>query len=460
MRSILLLTLALAQAAAQPARVSGPWHGAIAIQGISLNIVVTFDEKDGALTGTIDIPQQGAKGLPLREISQEGTAIRFALPVGVKATFDGQLAGDEIAGTFTQGAAAGKFSLTRGPVPAVPAGPPPPYRERPFTVTNGDVMLRGTLSTPEGDGPFPAVVLVTGSGAQTRDEDIMGFKVFATIADHLTRKGIAVYRYDDRGVGESTGSIARSTTADFADDALAAVEALNKTAGIDGTRIGILGHSEGAVAAAIAAAKSPAVAFIVMLAGPGLPGGLVMRRQAADGAKALGANEDQVAAIVEAHKALMEAIASGASPEAMAAAVRTLIARQFDGLPAAQRAQLGDRDAYVEKTYRPHVLSSSTPWMKFLVTFDPATALRQVTVPVYAAFGEKDTQVPPALNESPVRAALAANRGATVKVYPDANHLFQKARTGQVAEYGVLDKAFVTGLLDDVSAWILAGANR
>ncbi len=452
----LILILALAQATPQPAPVTGPWHGAIAIQGISITMTVTFDESADGMKGTIDIPQQGARGLALRSVSRDGAAIHFELPVGVTAVFDGELAGDQIAGTFTQGAAAGKFSLTRGPSPPPPAAPPVPYRERALTVTNGAVSLGGTLTIPEGQGPFPAMVLVTGSGAQTRDEDIFGFKVFAVLADHLTRQGIAVYRYDDRGVGESTGNMARSTTADFADDALSAVAALTNEPEIDGTRIGILGHSEGAVAAAIAAEKSSDVAFIVLLAGPGLPGDVVMRQQAADAARAMGASDDIVAAIVAAHRALMDAVKAGASTEVLTDAVKALIGAQFDGVPEAQRAQLGDRTEYVEKTYRPHVAQTATPWMKFFATFDPATALREVSVPVLAIFGERDTQVPPSLNAEPVRAALAANSRATVKVYPAANHLFQKATTGSVAEYGVLEKAFIAGLLGDLSSWILA----
>lgn len=148
---------------------------------------------------------------------------------------------------------------------------PAPYRSEPLSVTNGTVTLSGTLTVPQGPGPFPAVVLITGSGPQNRDEEVAGFRVFGVLADHLTRNGIAVFRHDDRGVGQSTGRLAASTTADFADDALVGVTRLAAMPEIDPARIGLIGHSEGGAVAAIAAAKSSAVKFIVMLAGPASP---------------------------------------------------------------------------------------------------------------------------------------------------------------------------------------------
>ena len=286
--------------------------------------------------------------------------------------------------------------------PGLPAAAqtPAPYRSEPLSVINGGVTLSGTLTMPHGSGPFPAVVLITGSGGQNRDEDIFGFKVFGVLADHLTRHGIAVYRYD---------GLAR----------LAAIP------DIDPARVGLLGHSEGAAAASIAAAKSPAVKFIVMLAGPGVPGDIVTRRQATDTARAMGAGDEAVARIEAAH-----------------------------------RAMVGDIPAWVEKTYRPHLAQIWSPWMKYFVAFDPADALRKVTVPVYAAFGGLDTQVLPELNAQPVRQALAGNARTTVKVYPEANHLFQRAHTGLVTEYATLDKAFLPGLLDDVATWIQTATRR
>jgi pimeloyl-ACP methyl ester carboxylesterase len=337
---------------------------------------------------------------------------------------------------------------------------PAPYRSEPLSVTNGAVTLSGTLTIPNGPGPFPAVVLITGSGGQNRDEEVAGFKVFGVLADHLTRNGIAVYRHDDRGIGQSTGRIATSTTADFADDALAGVARLAAMPEIDPARIGLLGHSEGAAAAAIAAAKSPAVKFIVMLAGSGISGELVTRRQATDAAKAMGATDDAVARIERAYRAVTETLRSGASAEVLAAAVKDLITAQIEAQPAAQRAAIGDVPAFVESRYRQAVATFTSPWMQFFMTFDPAATLRKVTVPVFGAFGTLDTQVLPELNEGPIRQALAGNARATIKVYPEANHLFQRAKTGLVGEYATLEKAFLPGLLDDVTTWIQAATRR
>jgi pimeloyl-ACP methyl ester carboxylesterase len=344
----------------------------------------------------------------------------------------------------------------RGQQPA-PAPSAPPYRVEPLAVTNGSVTLDGTLTFPGGSpGPVPAVVLLTGSGAQNRDEDVFGFKVFAVLADHLTRRGIAVYRHDDRGVGKSTGTMATATTEDFAADALAAVEKLRTIPGIDPKRVGLLGHSEGGLAAAIAAARSPDVAFIVMLAGSAVPGGQVLRQQARDFALANGATPAQVERILTAHRAATDAVLHAAPAEEQERTVRALVNAQVDAAPPAQVAALGDRAAYVERAVKSGLAQMTSPWMKFMLTFDPATALRQVRVPVFAAFGELDTQVPPSLHHEPMKAALAGNPRLTVTVYAGANHLFQQARTGQVAEYATLEKAFIPGLPDDLAKWILA----
>jgi uncharacterized protein len=336
----------------------------------------------------------------------------------------------------------------------------PPYRTEALSVTNGSVTLSGTLTVPQGPGPFPAVVLITGSGAQNRDEEVAGFKVFAVLADHLTRNGVAVFRHDDRGISQSTGRIPTSTTADFADDALAGIARLAAMPEIDPARIGLLGHSEGAAAAAIAAAKSPNVKFIVMLAGPGIPGHLVTRRQATDAAKAMGAADDAVARIDREYRAVTDTLRGGASEDALATAVKNLITAQLEAQPAAQRAAIGDIPTFVEQRYRQAVRDFTLPWMQFFMTFDPAEALRKVSVPVFGAFGILDTQVLPELNERPVREALAGNSRATIKVYPEANHLFQRAKTGLVSEYGTLDKSFLPGLLDDVTTWILTTRQR
>jgi uncharacterized protein len=435
---------------------AGVWKGAIDVAGTAIPMTVTFTQAAAGPSGAIDI--QGARGLALRNVTQKGASVHFELPAGPGlAVFDGTLGAGAITGTFTQGQATGSFTLTRDAAAsaAMLAPEPPPYRAEDVTFTNGAVTLAGTLTIPDGPGPFPAVVMITGSGPQNRDEELFGFKPFRVIADHLTRRGIAVLRYDDRGVGGSSGSLATSTTADVAGDALAGVTFLSARSEIAAGGIGLFGHSEGAVAAAIAASRSPNVAFIVMMAGTAVRGDQVLRRQASDVARLLGASDAQVAAIVAAHHKLTDAVIAAAAPDVLAADVRALSLAQIAAQPQAVRDQLGDVNAYVDRTLPAVVRQMQSPWMKYFLTLDPATVIVQVKCPILALFGGLDTQVPPDLNRAPLEAAAARGHvRLTVKLYPQANHLFIKAVTGSVTEYPTLEKVFVPGLLDDVTTWI------
>ncbi len=331
-------------------------------------------------------------------------------------------------------------------------------KEREVTFTNGTVTLAGTLTVPDAQGPFPAVVLLTGSGPQNRDEEIVGFKPFKIIAEHLAQNGIAVLRYDDRGVGGSSGSIPASTTEDFAGDALAARALLATLPAIRAKQIGFIGHSEGAIVAAIAASRSPDVAFIGMLAGTSIPGDTVLRSQAEALARAGGADEAVVQKVLTEHRKLTEALKKGAPREELREIVRTLARAQIDAAPEAQRKMITDPDAFVAGILDNGVASVDTKWMRFFTAFDPATALSRVSCPVFAAFGGRDVQVPPAINRGPLEDALAkaGNKRVTVKLYPEANHLFQVSKTGLPQEYAGLEKQFVPGLLDDITAWIRA----
>ncbi|OFW11261.1 MAG: hypothetical protein A3H96_25615 [Acidobacteria bacterium RIFCSPLOWO2_02_FULL_67_36] len=434
---------------------AGRWEGAVDVGGVKLPCAVVFSETTTGLTATMDI--QGAKGAPLAAVSFVGKTVHFELPSPLgAATFEGTFAGTAIAGTFVQGVTRGTFTLARPGAPPAPARVPPPYREEEVTFANGPVTLAGTLTIPEGKGPFPALVMVTGSGPQNRDEELFGFKVFGVIADYFTRRGVAVLRYDDRGMGGSTGSLATATTADFAGDALAGLALLAGRPEIDRAHLGVFGHSEGADVAAIAAARSPNVAFIVMMAGMALRGDAVLRRQAEDSARALGGTDEQVTRILAAHQQLMDAVRTNAGPDALAPALRALMQAQIEGRSAANRQGMGDVNAFIDKALPAALAQNQNTWIRFFVGFDPATAFAHVKCPVFALFGEKDTQVRPDLNKAPLEAAFAqgGNTRVTVKVYPEANHLFVKAVTGQVWEYPTLEKAFVPGLLDDLVAWV------
>ena len=450
---------AASYAAAQegPPSLAGRWDGTINVPGGALPFSVTFGTSSGELAGTIDV--KAHKASPLAAIKVTGHDIHFELQSAkpAVAVFDGTIQRDSILGTFTQGRARGTFSLRRADAPTV-AATAPPYRSEDVTFANGSVTLAGTMTIPQGTGPFRALVMVTGSGAQNRDEDLFGFKIFATIADHLTRHGIAVLRYDDCGVGGSTGNTGGSTTADFAGDALAGLALLARRPEIDRTRIGIWGHSQGATVAAIAAARSSDVAFIVLMAPPAIPGEVLLARQQADAARALGASPDEVAAGQAAFKKVVDAIRSNAPADVLETAVRSQITAQYHGRSIDARAELGERSAFVDKVLPGAMSRLRSRGLRDIIDSDPAVTLAMVRCPVLAVFGGKDVQVRPDLNRPALEAAFAkgGHIQPAVTLYSDANHLFMAATTGQPSEYAALPKVFVSGFLDDATRWLLA----
>jgi pimeloyl-ACP methyl ester carboxylesterase len=341
-------------------------------------------------------------------------------------------------------------------VSAVPADAIRQQADQDVAFKSGALTLAGTLSLPSGAGPFRAVVLLSGSGPQNRDAEIAGFRPFKLIAEHFVKRGIAVLRVDDRGVGGSTGNLFDATTEDLAADALAAMRTLRDRSDIDGKRIGLIGHSEGALVAAVAAARSSEVAFIGYLAGSAVSGAEILRQQAAEIPRRAGASPAAIEEILRHHDALMAAVKENATAETLAQLSRSLMAKQRAATQPGAGAAPADADAQSEALIAQSVKLLQTPWMRFFVTFDPAAALRRVTCPVFAAFGGRDVQVPEAVNRARLEAALktAGNLQVTVRVYPDANHLFMPAITGQVTEYATLPKVFVPSLLDDLATWV------
>ncbi|HNX49382.1 MAG TPA: alpha/beta fold hydrolase [Thermoanaerobaculaceae bacterium] len=463
--SVLTLSMALVTVAAvpppPPVALDGHWEGAITIMGSELAIRVDFRTGAPGLAATIDIPQQGASTLPLKSVSYQPPRVHFELPAGPGlATFEGVAAGETIDGIFSQGAASGTFRLTRqavGVVAPTPT-PAPPYREEEVSFTTPAGTFAGTLTAPHGAGRHPAVVLITGSGPQNRDEELFGFKPFRLIADHLTRRGVVVLRCDDRGVGGTTAKREGSTTADYAGDALAAVAFLKGRAEVDARRIGLLGHSEGGLVAPIAAAQSGDVAFIVLVSASGVTGERLMLAQAEAIGRAGGAPEADLKAEAALQKRLFGAARSGAGWDEVRAEAKALALAKLTALPAEQRQAIGDLGAYADRVIAGQITMAQTPWFRYFLDHDPAADLAQVRCPVLALFGEKDLQVPAEANREAIAAALArgGNHGVTTKVLPGANHLYQRAVTGSPDEYPTLPKEFVAGFLDTISGWIEA----
>ena len=440
---LLVATVAFAQQPASP--VAGAWEGAIAVGAVKLRIGVAISvQPDGTLSATMDSPDQSAYGLKLGDVTFADGVLRFSLRQA-NGAFEGRLnaAGTEIAGTWTQGGALPLVlkkveKLTKPARPQEPQ-PPFPYRSEHVAIVNaaGMVVLDGTLTAPEGNGPFPAVVLITGSGAQNRDEELLGHKPFLVLADHLTRNGIAVLRYDDRGVGKSTGNFASATSEDFAGDAWAAWQVLSARPDVDRKRVGLLGHSEGGLIAPMLAAAHPEIAFVVMLAGTGVTGDQVMLAQAEAIMKASGAPEATVAANTSLQKQVFAILREETS--------MARIAERVGAIPA------GSKEASAAL-----VKQSASPWLRYFVLHDPAPALAGIRCPVLAINGELDLQVLPGQNVPAIEAALkkGGNKDHTVLRLPGLNHLLQTAKTGLPAEYAQIEETMAPAALEAITTWI------
>jgi uncharacterized protein len=435
----------------------GTWEGSIQVASQDIGMVIRFTGSGSEAKGMMDIPAQSAKDIPLSKVDLSAPKVHFEAFSGQRlAVYDGQVQGDgSIAGQFKQAGYTGAFTLQRAATQAAPTVVPVPYKQEDVAVKNGAASLAGTLTLPPTGGPFPTVVLISGSGAQNRDEEVFGFQPFRLIADHFTRNGIAVLRLDDRGVGGSTGDVANVTSEDFAGDIAAAVAMLKGRPDINPKQIGLLGHSEGGIIAPMVADRSSDVAFVILMAGPGMSGGQIVVQQLADLLKAQGQPQAVIDQAVASQEQVVAAVATGEGWDAVKALLRTQAQAQIEALPVEQRTALGDEQAAVDKAVQAQVDMLNSPWYKFFITYDPTPALTKLKIPVLALFGGKDLQVAAAPNEQAIKAALAqgGNTRVTSKVYRDANHLFQPATTGSVDEYAKL-KTFVPGLLDDMVQWI------
>jgi len=443
-------------------RAAGHWEGEIKLPQDAGQIQVMIDlvREGGAWTGTIDIPMQGAKALPLEEITVQEDKVHFKIKgIPGTPTFDGTLAAapaSSIVGTFTQGGASLPFRLGRDAVvrPVRPQEPKPPfpYTAEEVTYTNGTVKLAGTLTLPPGDGPFPAVVMITGSGAQDRDETLLGHKPFLVLADHLSRHGIAVLRADDRGVGGSTGSVSDSTSADFAQDALAGVRFLKTHSKIAGDRIGLIGHSEGGVVGPLAASQSSDVAFVVMLAGTGVPGPEVLVLQSERMARADGTPEEKIHKESASIRRMIDVVRTENDPAARERKLREAAREDAATLTADELKAAGGTDALVGNA----VKTFNSPWFRYFLAYDPRPALRKVKVPVLALNGELDLQVIPDQNLPEIEKAFkeGGNKDFTLKRLPGLNHLFQPAKTGSPTEYAKIETTMDPLVLDTVTQWI------
>jgi len=440
-----ITTSALAQGLA------GDWVGQL---NGSFKVRIHFERAGAGLSGTLINPS--GNETVLDQITSDGARLHFAVNK-LNLSYDGVWSDEEKVWkgnlTFQQVyPLVLKRATAEDMAPAVHKRPqedaihagPAPYVQREVHFDNlaAHNQLAGTLSLPSGEGRFPAVVLVSGTGHNTRDEDVWGHKVFLVLADALNRKGFAVLRYDKRGVGGSSGDYDAATTADFASDAEAAVAWMKTQPRIDARRIGVLGHSEGGIIAPAVAAADKSVAFVVMIAGPCIRGDRLFVLQSAMTAKAYGAPDNYIARRKVFDQQLYNAILSAPSESAALDRAKELVAQ-------------GVADKLVDANEAESLLKDDTrPWERYFLAYDPAPTLARLTVPVLVLNGSLDVQVPAKENLAAAREALRNNSNAAVIELPGMNHLLQDAKTGAPSEYNDIEETMSPAALKLITVWL------
>lgn len=330
------------------------------------------------------------------------------------------------------------------------------FLNKEVTFYNDTIKLAGTLSIPAGESPFPGVVLLTGSGPENRDEEVYGFKIFKIIAEYLAANGIAVLRFDDRGVGESEGDYNDANTMDFADDAIAAFKFLEKQDEIDKTKCGMLGHSEGGIIATLANKKIDGIDFIVFMASTAVSGDKIINYQIRAYSEKEGLSQEFINETMRVQNMLYETVRKDSGYKNVEDEIKKLTLKEVDNMSEEQRKYISDPEQYAAYKARMTMMQVKTPWFKFFTTYDPAEDIKDIKCPVLVLFGGKDNQVPVELNKEPMEKALMADgdKNFETVIFPDANHLFQKAETGMFDEYSKLPKEFVPGFLNIIAKWI------
>lgn len=442
--------LALVLLPAQAQTVDGSWNGKLDIGTAKLNIVFNFSKgDDGKTLCTLDSPDQGAKGIPatVEYVSEDSVAV--AVPA-IMAKYNGRVRDGKIDGTFTQAGMSLKLVLSPGSVeikrPQTPK-PPFPYITEEVTFSNAKdgTVLSGTLSLPlmmSIGKKVPVVLMVTGSGQQNRDEELLGHKPFLVIADFLARHGIATLRYDDRGVGKSKGNASEVTMTSNMLDAMAGIDFLRKDDRF--SKVGMLGHSEGGTIAFLSASKyADKLDFIVSMAGTGVRGDSIIVYQNRVMLESSGAPQTDIDNYCRLlGKVLEYRIGHDRATVDGAAVIDSLAKSEKVSLPAPALQNLAE------------VLTSPSPWMDQFLSFDPQKDISNVICPVMAINGSLDKQVDPSMNLGAIKRLLPKNDANLIKEYPSLNHLFQHCSKGYVAEYATIEETISEDVMADIADWI------
>ena len=441
---VLLLLFAVGSSFAQ---IEGYWKGKIDLGGQQMEMAFDIASTGNGYSATLDVPAQGAFDLPVDETLFLDNRLEMTMSA-MDASYSGTLKDNHVEGEFTQHGMTFPLNLEKGEKESQqmvrPQDPQPPFNYRVEEVTFRNEKegfdLTGTLTIPEGDGPFPGMVLVSGSGQQNRDEELMNHRPFWVIADYMARHGIAVLRYDDRGIGGSGGEVYNATSMDFSYDAEAAFDFLRNQKLIDASEVGILGHSEGGTINFMVAARRPEVAFLVSLAGPAVNGIEVLKEQQAAILRASDMTEEAIQFSSNANAQLFDIVEASSNREEADSLLRQLV------------QGWGYNEELTEQT----VGQLASPWMYYFLKYDPTEAIVKTDCPALLLNGSKDLQVIASQN-LPVYEKIIAEHGKTnltVREMTDLNHLFQHCETGSPNEYFTIDETISPEVLEVIAGFV------
>ena len=459
MFSILLISL-LISIPLFAQEIIGQWHGVLKVQGTQLRLVFNVTKTETGISSTMDSPDQGAKGIPMTTTSFENSILKITL-ASAKIEYEGTLGQDNvIVGTFKQGGQSFPMNLSKEKIekerlirPQEPIKPYTYYSEDiSFENKKAGISSAGTLTLPSKEGVFPVVILISGSGQQNRDEELLGHKPFLVLSDFLTKSGIAVLRYDDRGTALSKGDFKTATSADFATDVESAIAYLKTRKEINTKNIGLIGHSEGGLIAPMVASRSNDVAFIVLLAGTGIKGDRLLLLQQKLIGKASGISDDDLQKSELTNRKVFDIVNKSSNLEKLNLDLTNYIKQTLNHNPNAGKPAGMSDDEFVNL----QVKQIANPWMQYFIKYNPAPTLEMVKCPVLAINGEKDLQVPPKENLEAIKSALSkgGNKKVTTKVLPNLNHLFQECKTGSPDEYASIEQTFSPLALSEILKWL------
>ncbi len=460
-RSFLILSLILftflSGEAVYSQQIEGRWYGTLSVQNAKLRISFNIQKSDTLYKGTMDSPDQNISGIPIDFVSYSNSVLKIVNST-LNIEYNGIHAGDKILGTFRQSGLSLQLNLSRRIPeglrrPQEPALPLPYISEEILFINKDDsIVLSGTLTKPDKPGVHDAVILINGSGPQNRDSEIMGHKPFLVLSDMLTKRGIAVLRYDERGVGMSGGDYSKSNTLDLARDVKWALEYLKSRTDIG--KVGLIGHSEGGIIAPIVAANSDMVSFLVLLAAPGMKGRDIIMEQQELISLAGGASREDIEAYRSINTKIFDLIEKdGDNPDSLRLKISKILKENTRG-------------ELTNNQIKQQVNGLLTPWMLFFLNYDPIPVLSDIKCPVLALNGKKDLQVSYKSNLYHIHRALTgesridnnivthSNNHVKTVVFEDLNHLFQCSKSGHPNEYSTIEETINISVVETIIDWI------